>query len=414
MATQLFLLSVAADTHLGTNNANLRGTSVGWANLALGTARGSGITVSLNTPTVTGATVGVEVEANGFPGPTCDYISPPVSADVTISGAVTGNLWASENNMSANVAINFVVDVIRATDNAIVEIVRSDRVTELAVTTRAVNNFTATPGAGVTVNRGDRIRVRIFGDDAGTMGSGFTFQISHNGTTAAADGDSYISFTETFAFESAPAGSVLYLTDAASDVSTASVDREAWTSRGAGVATDVTNTAAGWTAPIQVTDTAGGTVVDWFTKQLSAFTLTGMAVANLRALHSNTLANASLKLEIARVDTDGTSPTVWGSWCIAPTSADGGELTVSEVARTANVSGDDLAFTDGQRIRIRLYIDDYCAAAMGASQTVTLFYNGTSAAASGDTYVTLPQTVTEFTAAATGLPLAGMALGRGY
>ena len=75
----------------------------------------------------------------------------------------------------------------------------------------------------------------------------------------------------------------MYLTDTASAVSTASVDREAWTSRGAGVQTDVRNTAAGWTAPLQLTDTAGGTVVDWFTRPLTAFTLTGMAVANLRA-----------------------------------------------------------------------------------------------------------------------------------
>ena len=112
---------------------------------------------------------------------------------------------------------------------------------------------------------------------------------------------------------------VLYLTDTASDVATASVDREAWTSRGAGVQTDVTNTAAGWTAPIQVTDTAGGTVVDWFTKQLTAFTLTGMAVVNIRALESNASAGASLRCEIARVESDGTSPTVWASWCIAPT-----------------------------------------------------------------------------------------------
>ena len=47
----------------------------------------------------------------------------------------------------------------------------------------------------------------MFADDAGTMASGFTFSARFNGTTAAADGDTYVTFTETFSFESAPSGS---------------------------------------------------------------------------------------------------------------------------------------------------------------------------------------------------------------
>ncbi len=562
MATQLFLLDTVADTHLGTNNNNLIPTAVGWTSRALGTARGSGVVASTATATVTGTTLGVVVQVGGV---AAEWISPPVSADVTISGTITCNIWAAESDMNANVAINAVVDVIRANatatanSNTIDQIVKTARVTEVAITTRAVNNFTATP-TSTTVNRGDRIRVRLFGDDVGTMATAFTFNASYNGTTAAADGDTYVTFTENITFENAPgvlsqtdtssqsvfgfstageqtaqsftatgtltevriwldkvgtptnnvileiqtdsggvpSGSVvgtvatvagttltttpvqkiysvsialsaattywlvarvdatlstinyyelrasadgahagwveyytlntgawipgsgtdrawaitltmatsasqtLYLTDTASDVATASVDREAWTSRGAGVQTDVTNTSAGWVTPIQVTDTAGGTVVDWFTKQLQAFTLTGLAVANIRALESNALGNASLRCQIARVNADGTSPTVWADWCIAPTGTDNGELTTSEVARTCNVSGDDLAFTDGQRIRIRLYADDISSAAMGASQTVTTYYAGTSAAASGDTYITLAQSVTEYVAATAG------------
>ena len=141
--------------------------------------------------------------------------------------------------------------------------------------------------------------------------------------------------------------------------------------------TDVTNTAAGWTAPIQVTDTAGGTVVDWFTRPLTAFTLGGMAVANLRALESNAAANASLRCQVARVEGDGTSPTVWADWAVATILTDDGEIGTTEAARTANVSGDDLAITDGQRLRIRIYVDDMSSAAMAASQTVTFYYAGT-------------------------------------
>ena len=198
-------------------------------------------------------------------------------------------------------------------------------------------------------------------------GDGLHLQRSLDGTAAAADGDTYVTFTENFSFESAPAGSVLYLTDTASDVATASVDREAWTSSGRGCADRRDEHGGG----LDGTDPSdrhrrrhGGGLVHQATQ---AFTLTGMAVANIRALESNASANASLRCEIARVNSDGTSPTVWASWCIAPTGTDNGELTTSEVARTCNVSGDDLAFTDGQRIRIRLYTDDMSSAAMATS-----------------------------------------------
>ena len=145
------------------------------------------------------------------------WISPPISADVTIAGTITGNIWASENNMSANVSICMVVEVIRANvlgtvnSNTLVEIARRAPGTEIAVTTRAVNNFTMTPTSTV-VNRGDRLRVRIFGDDVTggvNMAATFTFNASWIGTTGAADGDTYVTFTENFSFESAPAGSQL-------------------------------------------------------------------------------------------------------------------------------------------------------------------------------------------------------------
>ena len=195
-----------------------------------------------------------------------------------------------------------------------------------------------------------------------------------------------------------PQSSTLYLSDTASNVATASTwiqgvdcvtapasSPEGVTTRGR-VDGTVSDTDTGWTAPLYTHD--------WYTPELAAFTLTGMAQANIRALESNASANASLRCELARVNSDGTSPTVWASWCCAPTGTDNGELTTSEVARTINVSGDDLAFTDGQSIRIRLYNEDISSAAMGNAFNVQRFYNGTSGGASGDSYITLAQTVT--------------------
>jgi hypothetical protein len=155
------------------------------------------------------------------------------------------------------------------------------------------------------------------------------------------------------------------------------------------VATAVVNNVAGWTAPIQVTDTAGGTVVDWFTRPLAAFTLGGAVRVNVRTRRTTGSGANAIRCEVARVAGDGTGPTVWGATShTVPAS-------VSETAKSFLVSGDDLAITAGQRLRIRFYIDDQEDVAMGASTVVTVYYAG-AAAATGDTFLTFTQTLTEY------------------
>lgn len=574
MATQLFMTDNDADTHRGTNSADLAGTAVGWQVAALSTSRGS-VSNFLTVNTVTGPTAGVDVRVSSTQG--VEWISPPVSADVTISGAITGNLWASESSMSANVAINFVIDVIRATDNSIEQIVKSARTTELG-TSSAVNNFTATPGAGVVVNRGDRIRFRAFGDDsaAATMASGFTFTFNYGSSSAGSSGDSYITFTETFSFESTPSGTTLYLTrtrptwavendpalltaftgadeDPLSDggnwanlnssgnplkrvsnavaasvggncfsywtpsnfgpdleayitltsvsgsqgiaarvqgeggantwdgyvvnqlatsntvivrydngvattiaqeatttwgngdkigmrikgsvievwrfpsggsawqliamatdttypnagkiglyatTTTSGMDdlyisnisnlftMQAWTTRGADVISCLHSSVSGWTEPLQIGE--------WFTKQLNAFTLEGKAQYNLRANQNISSSFISLKGEVARVDADGTNPTVWATWCIEPLSFDQGELSTTEAARTVRISGDALSISNGQRLRLRIYMDNVANVAMTGSRHMVFYYNGNAGGFSGDSWLILPMTISEF------------------
>lgn len=354
-----------------------------------------GVLASSATATVAGPTTGVEA----IDTTPIQFISDPVSADVTISGTITFNIWAAESSMNANVAINVQVDKIAA-DGTITSIVKSARTTEVAITTRAVNNFTATPGAGVTVNKGERIRVRVFGDDAGTMGSGFTFNFSCHAASAGIDGDTYVTFTETISFVVNPTGTTLRLTDVASDVSTSSVDREAWTDYGLGVQTDIVNTASGWTNPIQLTDTAGGTVVDWFTRRLNAFTLSGHASFDCNAVASAAATAAGLCVEVARVDEDGTNAVVWATWMQKMETNSGvfTEGAVNSVKQNISVmlSGDDLAISDGQRLRIRIYIDDSSNAPMVTGRTVTVYYAGTSASGDDIANIRLDQTVTEY------------------
>ena len=383
MATQLFLLDVFSDYHTGNNDANLRSSNIGWISLALGTARGSGLTSS-STATVAGATPGVEVGTVPLV-----WYSPPLDADITISGSVTWNLWADETSMNANVAINGRLEKISGSTGTITLIDQTARTTEVGFSgSRTVQNFSETPAAGVACNRGDRLRVRIFADDAGTMASGFSFSFGYNGTTGGADGDSFITLTENLSFASEPAGSQVFLTSGATAVATASQDYEAWTSRDSGVTASATDTLAGFRAPIQHTvDQAGDVPIDWFTRPLTAFTLGGAVRCNVWGINFSTVSNASIRAEIARVAGDGTSPTVWAS------GGDGIEVGTSDVARSFLIAGDDLAISDGQRLRIRLYADD-CEVAMGTTGA-QVKWGATSGGATGDTYFTFTQTLTE-------------------
>jgi len=383
VATKLFFLIALSDWATANNDANLRGTAQTWNPLALATAAGAAANNTVATATVAGPTAGVEVRV-GTPGGAVWY-SPPLAAAVTISGSITWNIWGFESSASANVAINGRLEVIDGATGVITLIDATARTIEMPTINGAIN-FAETPAAGVACKKGDRLRVRIYGDDAGTMATGFSFVMAYNGPTAAANGDSWFQLTENLTFAAEPAGTQIFPTDTASAVSTASVDREAWTSRGGGVQTDVVNSVTGWTAPVQFTDTAGGTVVDWFTRPLTAFTLGGAVRVNVRCAAS--FGSISIRCEAAVVNGDGTSPVVWAS------GGPGLALAASEAASSFMVAGTDTAVTNGQRLRIRFSIDDVNNIAMTSGQTGTLYYAG-AASATGDTYLTFTQALTE-------------------
>jgi hypothetical protein len=386
MATALYFRNALQEVTSGVS-ANLDGLNISWVAFVISTTAGSG-QVASSTATVAGATNGVEVQPSTN---YAEWLTSPLAADVTISGSITWNLWASESSMSANVAINGILEVIDGATGTITLIDKTARTTELGTSLAAVN-FSETPASGVACKKGDRLRARVFGDDAGTMASGFTFAFNYNGGLAADTGGSLLTLTEDLTFlTSEPAGTQIYPTNTASDVSTASVDREAWTSRGAGVQDDVTNAAAG-PSKIQTTDTAGGTVVDWFTKPLAAMTLSGLVRCNIRALQSGTTVNSTVACEIAVVDNDGTNPVAWAY------ANKGDENSTTQVAKSFVAAGDDQSISAGQRLRIRLFITD-CAQGssglMNGGGSATTYYAGTTGGASGDTFLTFTDTLTE-------------------
>lgn len=352
---------------------------------------------------VAGPTAGVEL---GLNQDVIAWITPPFAAATTISGSITFNLWASEPNMSANAAINARLFVWDPDANTLTEVHRTARTTEVAITTATVNNWSETP-TSFTVPKGGRLLVSVLFDDAGTMGAGYLCQFDYNGP-AGANGDSYISFTENFSFdETDPTGTTIYPTTTASSVDQGTTEREAWTSRG-GVGTNAqVTTTAGPTSGIPLTD-------EWYTKPLQAFTLSGPILVNQRARESASTVNAAMRCEIAVVDGDGSNAVVYGTGGWGGASGNGGELSTTETAAIYYVTGADIAVADGQRIRIRFYADDaYVSTAGGvlvAGGTVTLVYNGPTAGAVGDTFLTFGQTLAEF---AEGTPKTGSDTGTG-
>lgn len=556
MTTQLFLRfnnETPATPYLfgtGNNDAPIGvgpwGATSPWFNRELVTARGSGVQ-GISTPTVASNTTGIEMGESGiYP---YAWVSAPIDQDVTISGTITFNLWMGENATANNAGAMCVIERISSTGAIISTIASSAKGTELPKTSSiAAQNWTVT-ATSTNMLKGDRIRVRVLMKNVGTMGTdAIGCQLNYSGTTAAASGDSYVQFTETFGFQTAlpawqhdssgtnqgigtaaatskvaqsftlpsavspglidivmsksgtptddmtleirtdnagePSSTVLatsnpvsastittsrawirftfpspaslsasttywlvaYRSGAASganfvgwgransavyangnpstqdsgtlvwtpgtqdftfllsDQNTilyptttsagidpgAATESEMWTSRGGANTSAVTSSVTGWTAPIQVTATAGGTALEWYSKPLTAFTLSGIVLVNYWGSKNNSLPKGiSFRPELAITERDGTSPTVWGAISYPDEVANA--ITVYQIY----IAGDDVAITDGQRLRLRFYIDDASTLAMVSAITGTISYAGPSFSVAYDTFLILPQAVTE-------------------
>lgn len=387
MATKLWLSdTVLSDYGSGTNDANLRGTAIAWYSYALVNTQPAGPGFIQQSATAVGQTA-IEVEIGS--NVSIFWYSAPLAADVTISGSINWNLWAYEGTNAANAAINAQIEKVDGATGAVTVIDKTARTTELGLSVAAAN-FSETPAAGIACKKGDRLRVRVF---AGPVGAGFgianQWYFTWGGPAAAAR-DSWVSLTENLTFAAEPAGTTIYPTNTVSDVVTAALDKEAWTSRGAGVQTIEVGSTAGWAAPMQWTDAEFGTVVEWYTKRIAAVTLGGAVRVNARGwAYSQT----AIRCEIAVVNADGSSPSVWAAGTLPD------ELAGAEQVRSFLISGADKAVADGQRLRIRFYTDDP-GDQPRISSLAYLLYAGTTAAASGDTWLKFSQTLTQYTALA--------------
>lgn len=128
------------------------------------------------------------------------------------------------------------------------------------------------------------------------------------------------------------------------------------------------------------------TLANFATPPLQAFTFSGAISCNLRGLESNAQANASLGVRFyrwTRSDFDIGGLLVQASATV--------ELTTAEGVVTATATAPGTAFSAGDVLVAQVGIINI--GSMGGNRTVTLFYDGPTAGASGDTYITINPTV---------------------
>lgn len=130
---------------------------------------------------------------------------------------------------------------------------------------------------------------------------------------------------------------------------------------------------------IQQTLTSGGTAAKWITSKLSsAVTVAAKPIVNAWVKESAAAANAQVRFKFAQYTTSEQTPFL---------TTDYGTEAGTTIARSvwaATESVTSTAFVAGNRLAILPYIHN--VGTMGASQTLTMDYNGATQGADGDTY----------------------------
>lgn len=197
MSTQLFLLN---------DNSIIPGIGSFQLSKELGTARGSGVTSGNTTTTASGN----HIVATALTNTICWAYR--VNA-VTISGAITVNLWGNEDAMATNTQVAIIISRYDSSKAFVSDVVAQGNAnhafgTELG-TANAVQNWSVTTPTSTTFADGDWLVVSGHADASGTMASGI-MTIFWNGTTSAASGDAFVTFTETITAYTPPVAGVPY------------------------------------------------------------------------------------------------------------------------------------------------------------------------------------------------------------
>lgn len=172
MSTDLFVVNTASD---------IAGNSL----ISIGT-RGSGV-VSAASSTIPSA----------FGNLLVTFVTPPLDAVTLTNGStVTYNLWGSESAMTMNAGPEIDLDVLNPDGSVKTHIISSQEGVEFG-TSSSAHNWTTALGTSYVIARGDRLSIAIGYCQSGGAGAAGTCTLRYNGTSAAADGDSWVRFVDT-------------------------------------------------------------------------------------------------------------------------------------------------------------------------------------------------------------------------
>lgn len=191
------------------------------------------------------------------------------------------------------------------------------------------------------------------------------------------------------------AATKLYLMDSASSVNpNADEERNMTLTAGAAVVAYVKNTVAGAvtppTAATQFTRVGAGANQVWYSNPLNAVTIASTVTFNLWAKESATTANATVTAELLRANNSGTILSV-----IAAVTLARAELTTTMAVQNFTKAPTSTALSAGDRLAVRVYMDDGNAVTMATGKTITVDIAGGTGGADGDSWVQTTETVTE-------------------
>lgn len=124
----------------------------------------------------------------------------------------------------------------------------------------------------------------------------------------------------------------------------------------------------------------------WVTNPLNAVTIAGAITVNIRALETNAMANEGVGAFVYKIAAGNGAATKIGL------GGGGAELGTVEAARSITITPTSTALADGDMLALVICNEGVGVSASGF--TITGFWNGASGA-TGDTFVTFTETITE-------------------
>lgn len=168
MATILYLRADNSTMSRGESTANFRGTTSVWLAESLSTTAGA--TNTTDTASTASGPVTIEVGSTLL-----EFISPPLAADATISGAITARLCGSESSTAANASLAAAIYKINSSGTL------SSRLLSYSVTFTDTGDLVTVTG-GHNLANGDRIHFSSITSTTGITAFTHYYVISSNTT----------------------------------------------------------------------------------------------------------------------------------------------------------------------------------------------------------------------------------------